>query len=151
MPNNRTDAISLVGLLIAYGWYVGDVIPDGLDQPGLLGRTIGFFVAVTLLMAVVQVLAEWIFGRGQPADREAERDIGRRAGRNAYIAILSVLWAAPFLLAIPVVGVNLTIVACVAAMGLAEIVRYASCLAYRSLGVGRNHRAVMAEQAEAAP
>ncbi len=96
-----------------------------------------------------------LFGQGEPADRAAERDIGRRAGRNAYIAVLSVLWAVPFLVAVSELGPNLAMVAAVGAMGLAEIVRHASCLAYRGLdprrlGSERNQRALVG-QAEALP
>ena len=52
------------------------------------------------------------------------------------------LWVVPFLLAVPQIGVNLTIVACVGLMGLAEAVRYGSKLAYRRLGLVWNQRAL---------
>ena len=118
------------------------MIEGGLDQPGLIGRTLGFYVLTALVMALVQIIAGLALGKAAPEDRETEREIGRRAGRNAYIATLSMLWVVPFLLAVPQIGVNLTIVACVGLMGLAEAVRYGSKLAYRGLGLVRNQRAL---------
>lgn len=143
MTNNRTDILAVLGLLVAYGWYMRDVIPDGLTDPSLLGRTIGFFVAVTVAMILTQIVIALVPKGGDP-DPEVEREIGRRSGRNAYIAVLSVLWAIPFLAAIPEIGVNLAIVSAVGAMGLAEVVRYGSRIVYRGLGSGRNQPAVAA-------
>lgn len=142
MAATRSDAISFIGLTLLYGYFVFSVIEGGLDQPGLIGRTLGFYVLTALVMALVQIIAGLALGKAAPEDRETEREIGRRAGRNAYIATLSMLWVVPFLLAVPQIGVNLTIVACVGLMGLAEVVRYGSKLAYRGLGLVRNQRAL---------
>jgi hypothetical protein len=142
MAATRSDAISFVGLILLYGYFVYGVIDGGLDQPGLIGRTLGFFVLTAVVLGLVQIVAALALGRTAPEDREAERDIGHRSGRNAYVATLSLLWAVPFLLAIPGIGVNLTIVACVGLMGLTEVVRYGSRLAYRGLGLVRNQRAL---------
>lgn len=142
MAATRSDAISFVGLILLYGYFVHGVVEGGLDQPGLIGRTLGFYVLTAVVLAFVQIVASLALGKTTPEDREIERDIGRRAGRNAYVTTLSVLWAVPFLPAVPGIGVNLTIVACVGLTGLAEGVRYGSKLAYRGLGPARNQRAL---------
>ncbi len=142
MAATRSDAISFVGLILLYGYFVHGVVEGGLDQPGLIGRTLGFYVLAAVVLGLVQIVAALALGKASPEDRESERAIGHRSGRNAYIATLSVLWAVPFLLAVPDIGVNLTIVACVGVMGLAEVVRYGSRLAYRGLGLVRNQRAL---------
>lgn len=146
MATQRSDAISFIGLILAYGWFAFGVLADGLGQPGLIGRVLGFYIRAAVALALLQVAAEWVFGARPEGDREFEREIGRRSGRNAYIAMLSVLWAAPFLLALPY-GVELTLATSVGVMGLAELVRYGSRLVYRALGpgrlgTGRNQRAV---------
>jgi len=136
MASQRSDAISFIGLLVAYGWFGFDLLAEGIGQEGLVGRLIGFYIGAALALAAVQVLAEWVLGAGRGADREREREIGRRSGRNAYIAMLAVMWAVPFLLALPF-GAELALVAVIGAMGLAEVVRYGSRLGYRALGPGR--------------
>lgn len=138
-----TDAISFIGLIAAYGYFVYGVIAAGIDQEGLAGQVIGFYVVTAVVMALVQVLAAWVFGEAPKADREAEYEIGRRSGRNAYVALLSVLWAVPFLLVLSY-GVELTLAVVVGVMGLGEVVRYGSRLVYRGLGAGRNQRALTA-------
>lgn len=146
MSTQRSDAISFIGLGLAYGWFAFGVLADGLSQAGLFGRVLGFYIGAAVALALLQVVAEWVFGARPQADREFEREIGRRSGRNAYIAVLSVLWAVPFLLALPF-GLELTLAASVGVLGLAELVRYGSRLVYRSLGPSRlgssrNQRAV---------
>lgn len=138
----RSDTISLAGIVVLYGYFLYGVIEGGLDQPDMIGRTLGFYVLTIVVMIIVQIVAAIALGKAAPEDAEAEREIGRRAGRNAYVVALSVLWAVPFLPAVPEIGMNLTIVACVGLMGLAEAVRYGSKLAYRGLGLVRNQRAL---------
>lgn len=142
MNATRSDTISLAGIVVLYGYFLFGVIEGGLDQPDMIGRTLGFYVLTIVVMIIVQIVAAIALGKAAPEHAEAEREIGRRAGRNAYVATLSVLWAVPCLLAVPQVGMNLTIVACVGLMGLAEAVRYGSKLAYRGLGLVRNQRAL---------
>lgn len=142
MAATRSDTISFVGIVLLYGYFLYGVIEGGLDQPDMIGRTLGFYVLTIVVMIVVQIVAAIALGKATPEDAGIEREIGRRAGRNAYVTILSVLWAVPFLLAVPDIGVNLTIVACVGLMGVAEAVRYGSKLTYRGLGLVRNQRAL---------
>lgn len=143
MTSNRSDAISFVGLTLLYGYFGYGVIDGGLDQPGLVGRTLAFYILVAVVMAFIQIVAALALGKeAEPRDREIERDIGRRAGRNAWVTIVGGLWAVPLLLGLPEMGVNLAIFACVGLLGLSEVVRYGSKLAYRGLGALRNQRAL---------
>jgi hypothetical protein len=94
-------------------------------------------------MIVVHSLVALVFGQGSRPDAESERWIGWRAARNALVAVMSVLWAVPFLAALPDAQV-LTVHAVVGLLGLSQIVAHASRLFYRGLGAGRNQRALAA-------
>lgn len=141
--SNRTDAVSFAGLLIGHSWYAYDVISTGIDQPGLLTRSIQFWVVLALVLTAVHIVVALIPGK-PPVDKALEREIGRWSSRNAYVAVGALMWTAPFLIAIPAVGQNLGIALTVTALGLAETVRYGSRLIYRGLGAGRNHSALAA-------
>ena len=141
--SNRSDAVSCAGLAVAHSWYAYEVFSTGIDQPDLLARTIEFWMGAIVILALVHIVVALIPGK-PPLDKAREREIGRSSGRNAYVAVCAVMWAAPFLIAIPAIGQNLGIVLSVVALGLAETVRYGSRLIYRGLGAGRNHSALAA-------
>jgi hypothetical protein len=141
VPQQRADVVSFIGLILAYGWFAATEFNLGFEPDGLWGRALGFYIVTAVAMAILQAIAGWVFGKAPGEQREREREIAHSSGRNAYVAMLSVMWAVPFLLGLPY-GLQLAMVACVAAMGLAELVRYGSRLLYRGLGCVRNQRAL---------
>jgi len=144
MASNRTDAVTLGVLVLAYGAYgVQAYEHPPLAAAEMIPIVAGFYIAFTLAMIVVHSIVALLFGKGAKPDPELERAIGWRAARNSLIAVMSILWALPFLAALPDAQV-LTVHAVVGLLGLSEIVAHVSRLAYRGLGSGRNQRALAA-------
>jgi hypothetical protein len=73
MAAQRADAVSFIGLIIAYGWFSVAEFGGGLELEGMFGRVLGFYVATAVVMTIVQVLAAWIFGKAPSQDREVRR------------------------------------------------------------------------------
>jgi hypothetical protein len=142
MASNRTDAVTLAVLVLGYGAYGVQAWENPpLAAAELIPIVAGFYVAFTLAMIVVHSLVVLVFGSEPKGDPELERAVGWRAGRNGLVAVVSVLWALPFLAALPDAQV-LTVQAVVGLLGLSQIVGHASSILYRGLGAGRNQRAL---------
>jgi hypothetical protein len=144
MASNRTDAVTLAVVVLSYGAYglIAWERPP-LAAPEMAAIVAGFYIAFTLAMIGAHSLAAIAFGQGEKGDPRIERTIAWRSGRNALVAVMSVLWAVPFLAALPDAQV-LTVHAVVGLLGLSQAVAAGSSLIYRSLGSGRNQSAVSA-------
>jgi hypothetical protein len=142
MASSRTDAVTLAVLVLGYGAYAVQAYENPpLAAAEMIPIVAGFYLAFTVAMIVIHALVALVFGHEPKGDPELERIVGWRAGRNALVAVVSLLWALPFLAALPDAQV-LTVHAAVGLLGLSQIVGHASSILYRGLGAGRNQRAL---------
>jgi len=141
MNANRTDVVTLAVLLLAFGGYGFTAITTPISWPAALGETFGLYIGLTVAMVlfhVVGAVSVALAGGGDvTADRAREREIGRRAARNGYFVVMMGLWALPFLM-LADGGGGVLVRAVVGLLGAAEIVRYASRIAYRGFGGAQN-------------
>lgn len=136
MSPNRTDAVTLLVLTLAYGSYALAAVAGPLNGPLAMAELIGLYLAIIVAMAAFHALvaitvALLLSLPDARVDRERERRINAFSARNGYGVLMAGLWAAPFLLLLPE-GQALIIHAVVGLMGAAEIVRYASRIAGRA-------------------
>ncbi len=148
MSPNRTDAVTLVVLVLAYGGYAFAAMTAPLGGPSAIAELVGLYLVIiagmtafhVLVAVTVALLLELPEAR---VDREREHRINAQSARNGYGVLMMGMWALPFLLLAPE-GEAMIVHAIAGLMGAAEIVRYVSRLALRGCGTGANRRALAA-------
>jgi xanthine/uracil permease len=129
MPfREKTAWLSLVGIVIAFGWYFGSLLFYFGPSGELPDYSAALLIPTIILLTVVTVVAAIALALHRPADAQApadERDraISRRASALAYAVLLPALFVALALAAF--FRTTIVVNAVIAAVVLAEVVRCA--------------------------
>jgi len=129
----RSDAITFGVIAVAYGAYFLSAASGQRDLGETLAAMVGLCIGVVVLMIAAHAAAALLLGRPSPEALSlgTVRSIDGRAAQAGYWTMMSMLWAVPFLLALPsgeVVAAN----AVVGIVGAAELARYGWQLAQRA-------------------
>lgn len=137
MPfREKTAWLSLVGIIIAFGWYFGSLALYFGPPDELPGYSLSLLIPTIIILIIVSVVAAIALALHRPSDANApqderDRNVARRAASIAYSVLVPAVIVA---ISLAAHGLSTTIVinAVIGAIVLSEIVRCAlEILGYR--------------------
>jgi hypothetical protein len=128
----KSTAITIIAMLLVYGWATFVVFRAPLELPVVFGM----LVATSVLMTVLMTASHIVLAIVRPPEKEDERDklVGWRSSRNGYVVMLVGVWG---LMAGVLFGAPPALIAygLIQLFVLAELIRLVSELIYFRLDI----------------